>query len=85
MTIVNFSITEPLAEKINRVIKEWGFSSKAEFFRFIAISFVERSERKKIMEDFELAASCQNLEETVNTKFKGKQMPSLESQFSDLL
>ncbi len=85
MTIVNFSITEPLSKKINRVIKEWGFSSKAEFFRFIAINFVERSERREAKAKAELTQACHDLEKTALKKLKGKHLSSLEDQLSDLL
>lgn len=85
MTIVNFSITEPLAKKVNRVIKEWGFSSKAEFFRFIAINFVESSERRRIKEDDELKEYSKRMESALEKKFKNKNIPSFEEQIEDLL
>jgi len=85
MNIVNFSITEPLEKKINQIIKEWGFASKAEFFRFIALSFIEREERKKLREGQELAKSSKELEKILIEKFKNKELPSLDEQLSDLI
>ena len=85
MNIVNFSITEPLERKINQIIKEWGFASKAEFFRFIALSFIEREERRKIREDQELAHYSERLEKALEKKIKNKEIPSFEEQIEDLL
>ena len=85
MSIVNFSITEPLEKKIKRVIKEWGFASKAEFFRFIAIDFIDRHERKRITEDQEIAYLSKKMEKILKEKFKGKKLPSLDKQLEDIL
>lgn len=40
MSIINFAVAEPLEQKINNAVKEYGFVSKAEFFRFLAINFL---------------------------------------------
>ena len=45
MSVVNFSITKPLEEKINKTIKDQGFTSKAEFFRFAAVDFIRNDAR----------------------------------------
>ncbi|HLD61007.1 MAG TPA: ribbon-helix-helix domain-containing protein [Patescibacteria group bacterium] len=37
MSIVNFSIPAKLDQQIKKTIKEKGFASKAEFFRFAAL------------------------------------------------
>ena len=85
MTIINFAITEPLAKKITKTIKEWGFSSKAEFFRFIAIDFIDRHERKKFAQDPEIAYLSDQLGKAIEKKFKNKTIPSLEEQLEDLI
>lgn len=40
MSIVNFAIPKTLEKRIEQTIKEQGFSSKAEFFRSIAINYI---------------------------------------------
>lgn len=42
MTVVNFSVTKQLEKKINKIVDEWGFSSRAEFFRYLAINFIDQ-------------------------------------------
>lgn len=37
MAIVNFSVPAPLHKKIKKTVKEKGFGSTAEFFRFAAL------------------------------------------------
>ena len=42
MPIVNFAVSAPLKQKINYALEEYGFTSQAEFFRFLAINFLEK-------------------------------------------
>ncbi len=37
MSIVNFSVPAPLEKQIKKVIREKGFATRAEFFRFAAL------------------------------------------------
>ena len=85
MNIVNFSITDPLARKINKVIKEWGFASKAEFFRFMAIDFINKHETKKWENDEMMKLYSQKIEKLANEKLANKKLPSIEKQLEDLL
>ncbi len=85
MTIINFSVTDPLAKKINKIIKEWGFVSKAEFFRFIALNFIDRHEKKLLSKDQEIAYLSEKMEQIIKEKFKGKKLPSLNKQLEDIL
>ena len=48
MSIINFSIPKTLEKKVVQIIKEKGFSSKAEFFRFAAINFIDILEKRMI-------------------------------------
>jgi metal-responsive CopG/Arc/MetJ family transcriptional regulator len=41
MAIVNFSIPAVLEKRVDATIKRKGFASKAEFFRFAAIYYIE--------------------------------------------
>ncbi len=40
MPMVNFSVPTVLERRINKTIKEKGFASKAEFFRYAALNLV---------------------------------------------
>lgn len=45
MAIVNFSIPTVLNKRVAHAIKQKGFASKAEFFRFAAVHFFGRDEQ----------------------------------------
>lgn len=45
MPKVLFDTSEDLMVQINQCIKKWGFTSKAEFFRFAAIDFIRNDAR----------------------------------------
>lgn len=83
MAIVNFAVKKPLDDKIKKAIKENGFSSKAEFFRFAAINFLQ-SENKKIGEDERMNYLTSELRRTIIRNFSGKKLPSLEKQLFDI-
>ncbi len=46
MKRVHFFIYDELAEQINELINELGFTSKAEFFRYLAINFIQNNKNK---------------------------------------
>ncbi len=50
MKRVHFYIYDELAEQINASVNHWGFSSKAEFFRYLAMEFI-RNEKKLLTSD----------------------------------
>ena len=84
MAIVNFSIPKTLETKINHIIKEDGFSSKAEFFRFSVLSYIQNRLGKKET----LQESVTKLNKLFTEKLKGADMnkwPSGEEQLRDLL
>ena len=86
MTVVNFSITTQLSNKINKAIEEKGFSSKAEFFRFAVMQYLENSnesKRDKTEESFE--ETMEELAHLLSKKYKNKELPSVEEQFNSLL
>ena len=83
MAIVNFVVKKPLDDKIKKVIKENGFSSKAEFFRLAAINFLQ-SEKKKIDEDERMNYITAELRRTIIRNFNNKKLPSLEKQLADI-
>ncbi len=83
MSIVNFEVKTPLEQKIKKAIKEYGFMSKAEFFRFTAVNFIHQREISKI-EDSRLQYLSRELEKTVIEKFKKEDIPSVETQLADI-
>ena len=38
---IGFRITQKLADKVDIAVENWGFTTRAEFFRFCAISFLQ--------------------------------------------
>lgn len=46
MSIVNFAIPKNLDKRVRDVIKHKGFASRAEFFRFAAIFFIDIADRQ---------------------------------------
>ncbi len=83
MAIINFKITKPLEKKIIEAIKRQGFNSKAEFFRFAAMQFIEKND-SVVSDDDKLAYLTNELEKTLNAKLGNKKLPSLEKQISSI-
>ncbi|MBI5755124.1 hypothetical protein HZA41_02815 [Candidatus Peregrinibacteria bacterium] len=83
MSIINFTITQPFEKKVQKVIKEQGFTSKAEFFRFSALFFIYNIPKIDITEA-EYQKGINEFTTAVSKKFKNTQFPSLEEQFADL-
>ena len=84
MSIINFAISNPLEKKINQAIQEYGFASKAEFFRFLAFNFINKKSETQLAEDEEFEETMNELANVINKKYGGKKLPSLEEQFADL-
>jgi metal-responsive CopG/Arc/MetJ family transcriptional regulator len=83
MSIVNFTIATPLEKKIQKVIKEQGFASKAEFFRFAAMSFIQKTKAQNIDELFE--KEMDDFAKKIAKKYGDKKLPPIEEQFDQLL
>jgi len=84
MSIVNFSITDALEHKVNHIIEKWGFNSKAEFFRFLAIDFIDKHEGMFEI-DNETRQLSKKLGHLLKRKLDPKKIPSIEQQLEDLL
>ena len=52
MSVVNFTITKPLEQKIKEAIKGQGFSSKAEFFRFAAMVLINSLDQNSVQQSY---------------------------------
>lgn len=84
MSIINFAVSQPLEQKINQVIKNYGFASKAEFFRFLAINYIDQKDQAQINEDQEFDQVIDDLTNTIRKTYGGKKLPSVEEQFADI-
>ncbi|MBI2443886.1 MAG: hypothetical protein HYV42_01425 [Candidatus Magasanikbacteria bacterium] len=83
MPIVNFGLKKPLDQKVNQIIKKQGFTSKAEFFRFVVWHYLgEQNKQNRAYAEF--ATAAEHLSNTIRKKFSGKQLPSLQEQLADL-
>ncbi|MDH5597041.1 MAG: hypothetical protein OEY44_02965 [Candidatus Peregrinibacteria bacterium] len=51
MQKVNFRIYDYLGEQIDSAMEKWGFNSRAEFFRFLAIDFLRKDAQTLPPED----------------------------------
>ena len=85
MSVINFTVPKPLEQKITAAIKDQGFASKAEFFRFAALYFVQKLHYFDTPVDEEFTRTMNKLSSTIKAKYRGRKMPSLEEQFSDLV
>lgn len=84
MTIINFAIPKTLNKRIGLTIKEKGFASKAEFFRFAALFFMDMAAKKAVDEDAKLNYLVSEIAREVTTNYRGKKIPSIEDQLADL-
>ena len=90
MAIINFQVTKQLEKKITQAVKTQGFTSKAEFFRFLALNFLNRVQPMaddEIIDDIgqeKFDSEIKKLTDVLHQATKGKKLPSLEEQLSDL-
>lgn len=78
MSIINFAVTKPLEKQINQVIKDRGFTSKAEFFRFVTLLYLQRE--SATAEDKRYKTAVNELKTALHAKFATKKLPSLRQQ-----
>jgi len=84
MSIVNFSIPAALERRVTETIQQKGLTSKAEFFRFAALHFLEVIEKPAISEEERFAFLTKALRAEIKSRFRGKKLPSLKEQLSDI-
>ncbi len=84
MSVVNFSIPKTLNKRVIQTIKERGFISKAEFFRFAAIYFMDVLSKPISDEDGRLDYLTKKVSNQVTDRFKDKKIHSLKDQLADL-
>ena len=79
MSIVNFTIPNTLERKVEKAIKDRGFSSRAEFFRMAAIKFIEVDSPQDRISQLSDAIAYE-----IGQKYRGKKIPSLSKQLDDI-
>lgn len=84
MAIINFAVTKPLEKKINKTIQDCGFTSKAEFFRFLAINYVEKREQEIMTEEEKFDFLTSQLAQEAKSKLVVKKLPALKEQLSNV-
>ena len=84
MSIVNFAIPKTLEKQIDQTIKQKGFASKAEFFRFAALHFINVIDKPFVTEKDRFDYLTDEIEKSVIKRYKGKKLPSLEEQLVDV-
>ena len=84
MTIVNFSIPVALDKKISKVIKEDGFASKAEFFRFTVMNYISVVRPSTTLIDEENKQLIREIKMELRRVYKGKKLPSLKEQLDNI-
>lgn len=84
MAIVNFTIPKNLERRITSTMKEKGFVSKAEFFRFSAIYFIDILERRAGTEEERFDYLTRTLQEEISEYYRSKTPSSLKQQLADV-
>lgn len=84
MSIVNFSIPIALDRRIKEVVKQKGIASRAEFFRFASLVFLDVVERPITSEAERFKYLTKNLSQEIISRYRQKKLPSLKEQLADL-
>ncbi len=82
MSIVNFSVPKQLEKRIGETIKEKGFPSKAELFRFAVIRYLDETEKLPFAKNKQIANLSEQLETELKKKIGKKPLPSLTKQLA---
>ncbi len=82
MSIVNFSVPATLEKRIAETIREKGFPSKAELFRFVQITNHRETKMFPLDNNKKIASLSRQLDEELRKKVGSKQLPSLKKQMA---
>lgn len=82
MAIVNFSVPKQLEKRIGATIKEKGFPSKAELFRFAVIRYLDETETLPFNKNKRIVNLSEQLETELKKKIGKKPFPSLKKQLA---
>jgi len=84
MAIVNFSIPKNLEKRVEETIHQKGFASKAEFFRFAAMYFMDILGRRAGSEEDRFKHLANVLQQELSERYRGKRIPSASEQLADV-
>ena len=84
MSIVNFSVSRNLDKRVEETIHRQGFASKAEFFRFAAMYFMDILGRRVGDEEERFKHLTSALEQEVSERYRAKRIPSTREQLADI-
>ena len=84
MSNINFSIPKTLEKQVEQVVKQKGFSNKAEFFRFAAINFINIVNKLEVDEEERFNYLTKALSQEVVKKYRGKKIPLLKKQLAGI-
>lgn len=84
MSIVNFAVTPTLDRRIRETMRTKGFVSKAEFFRFAALHFIDIVDKPLATEEERLGYLTDALTREVGHAYRHKKIASLKDQLADL-
>ena len=84
MSTINLSISKTLDKQVAQVVKQKGFSNKAEFFRFAAINFINVVNRLEVDEEKRFDYLTEALSKEIIKKYRSKKIPSLKQQLADI-
>lgn len=84
MPIINFSVPKTLDRRVAKTIAAKGFASKAEFFRFAAICFMDNENRTFANEDERFDYLTKEIEKKIIERYGGKKLPSARAQLAGL-
>jgi len=84
MAIVNFIVPQNLEKRVADTVKKKGFASKAEFFRFAAIYFMDILEKRAGSEEERFEYLTDALRKEIAANCCGKKLPSLREQLADV-
>lgn len=79
MPIVNFAIPKTLEQRLQQTIKKKGFNSRAEFFRFSAIYFMDVIDSPNT-ENERFDYLTKSLTQEIKQKYSDEKIPSIEEQ-----
>ncbi|OGL88096.1 hypothetical protein A3I42_03620 [Candidatus Uhrbacteria bacterium RIFCSPLOWO2_02_FULL_49_11] len=84
MSIVNFAVSKPLEKRVEHIMREKGFTSKAEFFRFAAIQYIDILSKPVVSEEERFRYLTTALANEVVKAYRGKKVPTAREQLTDL-
>ncbi len=84
MSIVNFSIPQVLEKRVDETIRQKGFASKAEFFRFAAVHFIDLLDKPVTSEEERFHFLTKSIKKMISKQYRGRTMPSIQEQLADV-